>query len=178
MPTRSQVAETDRLILARPDPSDAPAVFAVHGDPATNLHNPHGPHRSLDESEAFLQTMLADWTRDSIGYCAVTRREDPGTVIGFAGIRVSQIEGKRVLNLYYRFTPSSWGYGFAGEAARTALGLARSLFPDTPVVALIREDNLPSRRLAERLGFESSHGSRDAEGRCVHVLSSPGCLTP
>jgi ribosomal-protein-alanine N-acetyltransferase len=168
---RSQVSETDRLILMRPDPSDAPAVFAVHGDPATNLHNPHGPHRSLDESEAFLQTMLADWTRDGIGYCAVARREDPETIIGFSGTRVGHIAGKPMLNLYYRFTPSSWGRGFAEEAARSALDLARSLFPDTPVVARIREDNMPSRRLAERLGFDSSHGTRDAEG------SSPGCLT-
>ncbi|MFD7924019.1 GNAT family N-acetyltransferase [Streptomyces sp. NPDC059740] len=154
----------------RPHAEDSPAVFAVHGDPATNLHNPHGPHRSLDESEACLKDWLADWDRFGIGYCAVAPRDQPEDVIGFAGVRVGRLEDEEVLNLYYRFRPSSWGQGFAGEAARAALKLACPLFVDHPVVALIRESNMSSRRLAERLGFQACDG-RDPAGR--HIFRIP-----
>ncbi|MBM9509489.1 GNAT family N-acetyltransferase [Actinacidiphila acididurans] len=151
------MTSTPRLILTRPHPDDADWVFAIHGDPATNRHNPHGPHTSLQESAGFLASVLADWDRDGIGYCAVSACQDPATVIGFAGTRLIDLAGDRVLNLYYRFTPSTWGQGIAQEAARTALDHARARFPGTPVVALIREDNQPSKRLAERLGLHPAH---------------------
>ncbi|WP_182314547.1 GNAT family N-acetyltransferase [Streptomyces sp. SCUT-3] len=176
MTERVRVAETERLTLTRPHADDGPAVFAVHGDPATNLHNPDGPHRSLDESEACLEGWLDDWVRDGVGYCAVALRGQPEAVIGFAGVRVSRLEGEDVLNLYYRFVPSAWGRGFAGEAARAALDFACPLFPDTAVVALIREDNTSSGRLAERLGLQAG-GDRDAAGRLIYRLPATARLT-
>lgn len=132
MRTRTPVTTTPRLLLTRPHPDDSDWVFAIHGDPATNQHNPHGPHASIQDSTRFLTSMLADWERDAIGYCAVTTRQDPTTVIGFAGTRLSDLAGDRVLNLYYRFTPTTWGQGIAQEAARAALDLARTRFPPAP----------------------------------------------
>lgn len=176
MTERVLVAEAQRLLLMRPHVDDGPVVFAVHGDPATNLHNPHGPHRSLDESEACLRGWLADWVRDGVGYCAVASRGEPEALIGFAGVRVSRREGEEVLNLSYRFRPSAWGQGFAEEAARAALKFACPLFPDTDVVALIREDNMPSRRRAERLGLQPA-GGRDPAGRSVYRLPATTRLT-
>lgn len=165
--------ETERLVLRVPRRDDAEAVFAIHGDPATNRHNPHGPHRSLAESRALLEEMIADWAGDGIGYFGVARREDPEAVIGFAGTRFKDLGGVRVLNLYYRFRPTAWGRGLAGEAARAALRFARAHSPDIPVVALVREDNLASIRLAERLGMARSPDLKDEEGRAVYVLASP-----
>jgi RimJ/RimL family protein N-acetyltransferase len=185
MTPRTLVAETERLLLTRPHIDDVAAVYALHGDPATNLHNPHGPHRAPQESAALLRSMLDDWERDGIGYCAVARREEPDVLIGFAGTRLTRLndaskldrpgrEGPGhtvpVLNLYYRFAPSVWGFGLASEAVGATLIVARRLFPEVPLVALIRDDNLSSRRLAERLGFRPHEGFEDPEGRTVYVL--------
>lgn len=38
---------TDHLVLRQPHGDDGPAMFAVHGDPATNRHNPAGPDRTV-----------------------------------------------------------------------------------------------------------------------------------
>lgn len=48
---------------------------------------------------------------------------------------------------------SIWGSGYATEAARVALKLARKHIPDVPVVAIINLENVPSLRVAERLGM-------------------------
>ena len=177
MRTRTPVTTTPRLLLTRPHPDDSDWVFAIHGDPATNQHNPHGPHASIQDSTRFLTSMLADWERDAIGYCAVTTRQDPTTVIGFAGTRLSDLAGDRVLNLYYRFTPTTWGQGIAQEAAHAALDLARTRFPTSAVVALIRADNQPSKRLAERLGLHPTH-TRDTAGRDIWRLSPTELARP
>jgi [ribosomal protein S5]-alanine N-acetyltransferase len=42
---------TQRLILCCLCVEDGSAMFAVHGDPATNLYNPAGPHPDVATSE-------------------------------------------------------------------------------------------------------------------------------
>ncbi|MBC3841080.1 GNAT family N-acetyltransferase [Streptacidiphilus sp. 4-A2] len=175
---RVGVVQTERLLLLRLQDGDAAAVFAVHGDPATNAYNPNGPHRSPAQSEAVLRVWLADWERDGIGYCLVVPRGNPAEVSGFSGLRVIELGGERVLNLYYRFVPSAWGRGLAAEAARAGLELAGRTLPELPVVALIGVDNLPSQRLARRLGF-ATDGTVDSENRYIYRLpSAPGPARP
>ncbi|WP_327069329.1 GNAT family N-acetyltransferase [Kitasatospora sp. NBC_01302] len=161
------IATTDRLLLRRPAPGDGAAVFAVHGDPATNRYNPTGPHPDLARSEATLRIWLDDWAERGIGYCTVSLRTDPEAVIGFTGTRLFELDGTPTLNLYYRYSPAAWGRGIAAEAARATLELAGELRPQTPVVALIDAANLPSRRLAESLGLRHS-GVDDREGRGIY----------
>lgn len=57
------------------------------------------------------------------------------------------------MNLYYRFTPSAWGQGYATELARTAVALAQTHFPHWPVIARTRAGNIASMRVAERAGL-------------------------
>ncbi|MDH6703961.1 ribosomal-protein-alanine N-acetyltransferase [Kitasatospora sp. MAA19] len=166
---RTIVATTERLLLTQPRQGDAEAVFAVHGDPETNRYNPNGPHRDLAQSQEMLDGFVADWERDGVGYCTVATREEPDTVIGFAGLYLHTLDGEQVFNLYYRFRPSAWGRGYAAEAARGAMAEALPRFPGVPVVALIHADNLPSRRLAERLGLVADPDGRvDQEDRLIH----------
>jgi RimJ/RimL family protein N-acetyltransferase len=58
-----------------------------------------------------------------------------------------------VLSLYHRFAPAAWGHGYAGEMVRAALDLAARLDGGEPVVAVIRDTNAPSLRVAERAGL-------------------------
>ena len=128
------------------------AVFTLHGDPVASRFSLSGP-RSRDASRELLKLWLGDWARHGIGYWAVEQRDAPGRVVGITGVRHNELEGQSVLNLAYRFSPRSWGSGYATEAARVALALARKHLPDVPVVAIIRLENLPSLRVAERLGM-------------------------
>ncbi|MEV0274747.1 GNAT family N-acetyltransferase [Hamadaea sp. NPDC050747] len=142
---------TDRLLLCRPTAADAAEHFAIHADPATNVHNPAGPQRDRAESEQTLGAWAFQWAKSGFGYWTV-RLAETGEVIGFGGVRPA-LPGEGGLNLYYRFATSAWGHGYAQETGRAALELARRRAPGEPVLALIRPENAPSIRVAERLGL-------------------------
>ncbi|MGH2514846.1 MAG: GNAT family N-acetyltransferase [Ktedonobacterales bacterium] len=146
------LVRTERLALRRPTAADGAAMFMVHGDPATNQYNSHGPDSDLATSEETLCQWLRQWEDDGCGYWAVTLPVD-GDVIGFGGVRRITWRDQDVLNLYYRFTPLAWGHGYATETARTAVELARAHLPALPVVARVRAVNVPSVRTAERAGL-------------------------
>jgi RimJ/RimL family protein N-acetyltransferase len=171
---RLPILSTARLHLLRPEQQDLDAVVAIHGDPETNRYNPDGA-ASFETCERWLGIWRGDWKQEGFGYFAVVTAAAPDHVIGVAGLKVATIRmpeesSFRALNLYYRFRPTAWGLGYAVEAAGAALDHARPLRPDLPVCALIRADNAPSRRLAERLGLREC-GVVDAAGRRVHLLN-------
>jgi len=163
---------TARLTLRRPHPGDSPAMFAVHGDPLTNQHNPAGPDPDPETSEATLRNWLRRWEIDGYGYWAVARAgtEDvhrrhavrpsravarAGTegIIGFGGVERQTLRDRDVLNLYYRLTSGVWHQGYATELAQTAVGLAQAYLPHLPVIARTRPHNIASQRTAERAGL-------------------------
>ena len=143
---------TSQLVLRRLRVGDGPALFAVHGDTATNLHNPAGPHPDLATSEEMLRQCLQHWQVFGFGYWAVTLAQEEN-VIGFGGIEHLHWQHRDVLNLYYRFTPGAWGQGYATELARAAVALGREHLSQWPIVARTRTPNIASIRTAERAGL-------------------------
>lgn len=144
---------TERLLLCVPtaDPDIADAYFAIHGDPATNVHNPAGAMVDPKAAAPVLAIWRRHWQDDGFGYWVVRDPRD-GQVLGFGGVRPA-IDEEDFLNLYYRFRPSAWGNGYATELGRAALALAAKAAPGVPVVALIRPRNEPSIRVVQRLGM-------------------------
>lgn len=142
---------TERLLLTVPSTRDADAYFAIHGDPATNRHNPAGPMVDPKAALAVLEVWNRHWREEGFGYWTV-RDPATGRVLGFGGIRPA-LRDEDFINLYYRFRPEAWGHGYATEVGRAALALAAKVSPGTQVAALIRPRNEPSIRVAERLGM-------------------------
>jgi RimJ/RimL family protein N-acetyltransferase len=102
--------QTTRLFLRRLQPTDGPAMFAVHGDPATYHYSPAVPHPDLATSEEMLRGCLQHWETYGFGYWAVTLAQED-KVIGFGGVEQRVWRDRDVLNLYYRFTPVHGGRG-------------------------------------------------------------------
>lgn len=144
---------TERLVLRRPQASDGPAMFAIHGDPATNQYNPAATDADLATSEEALREWQQHWEDHGFGYWAVMLSHTT-KVVGFGGIMHVAWPDRDVLNLYYRLTPNVWRQGHATELASTAVTLARAYLPHLPVVARIRPANIPSARTAERAGLQ------------------------
>ncbi len=74
-------------------------------------------------------------------------------ILGFGGVSRLVWRDRDVLNLYYRFTPTAWGQGYATELAQMAVTLARKYLPVWPIIACTRAKNMASIRTAERAGL-------------------------
>jgi len=141
-----------RLVLRRVQKSDGPAFCAVDGDPATHRYTPAGPAPDLASSEQRLHGWLEHWEEEGYGYrAAILPRTEQ--ILGFGGVRHDVWRERDVLNLYYRFTPSAWGQGYATELAQTAVALAQEHLPPWPVIARTRPGNSAPMRTAERAGL-------------------------
>ncbi len=162
------LVHTGRLVLRRVRVEDGPAMFTVHGDPATNLYNPSGPDPDRATSDKALRAWLQDWESVGYGYWVITLLHSEN-VLGFGGVRRIIWRDREVLNLYYRFIPAAWGQGYASEMAQKAVMLAREHIPTLAVVARTRENNRAAIRVAERAGLQ-----RRSELDTEHIVFASG----
>jgi [ribosomal protein S5]-alanine N-acetyltransferase len=144
---------TNDLVLRMPNPEDAPFVFSIEGDPETNQYRPAGPMRSLHEAEEKVSQWRKDWLTSGYGYWVASLPSEPD-IIGIGGVRTDRWQERDVLHLYYRFSPKSWGRGYATELARVAVDMSRQHLSKQAILARIRPTNKPSIRVAEKIGLE------------------------
>ena len=143
-----------RLIYRQPHPSDVQRLFAIFGDPQTNLFNPNGPMGSLEDAQRLLNHWLAQWAEYGYGWWAIALKEAPEHVIGFGGVAPLNYLTERRLNLGYRFAVEAWGQGYATELARDALAMAFETLELPEVFGLVRPDHAASIRVLEKLGMQ------------------------
>jgi ribosomal-protein-alanine N-acetyltransferase len=141
---------TRRLRLDPPTGDDAEAVWRIHSDPRTNVHNPAGPMTDRAGADRMVADWAAHWSAHGFGYWVV---RDATDVVGFAGLRCSTWQGRDVYNLYYRFSPESWGRGYATEAALAAVRLWSERLSAHPLMAYTTPGNLGSQRTALAAGL-------------------------
>ncbi|UWX96888.1 GNAT family N-acetyltransferase [Arthrobacter zhaoxinii] len=141
---------TERLLLRRLERADYDAAVRIHTDLRTNRHNPHTP--TVESAARSLQDFLDHWDREGFGYWAVAERETPDAVVGFTGLQRAVVDGRTILNLYYRYDPAVWGRGYAKEGAAEAVRRGRTLLPELPILARVTTTNtgLPAHRAGRR----------------------------
>jgi RimJ/RimL family protein N-acetyltransferase len=142
--------ETSRLRLRRFRPEDADAVFAVIGDEVAMQYYPR--KFTWDDAMAWVERNMRRYREDGHGLYAVTRK-DSDELIGDTGIVRQVINGETLLEVGYHFRRDQWGHGYATEAARACMDYAFRELGAERVISLIRSENIPSRRVAERNGM-------------------------
>ena len=143
---------TPTLVLRRPDRKDLDAILTIHSDPRACEHNPSDALATHDEAAGLLERWRDQWERHGAGYWTV-RRPDNTEALGFCGLKFVELHQRRVLNLFCRLAPQSWGQGIGGEAATAAVGWGRETWPEVPIIARIRPRNIASQRMAVGCGL-------------------------
>lgn len=141
-------ARTERLLLRPGWAEDAPALAAAIGDPAIvrNLASAPWPYR-LADAEAWLGTERAP---GEAGLLVLRRTRGAPQLVGAVGI------GRRpdgTNELGYWIARPCWGLGYATEAARAVVTLARHGLRLGTLSAGHFLDNPASGRVLEKLGF-------------------------
>ena len=141
---------TDRLDLRCPDPDgDLADLFAIFSDPDSWWYDLAGRHRDPEQTRRWLERAESCFRHDGLSYWTVRRRDDD-TIIGVGG---AQRQRTGAWNLNYRISTLYQRQGFAAELTRAAFSAASSVDATVPFVAWVDAHNLPSRRVAERLGL-------------------------
>lgn len=141
---------TDRLILRRPQGSDAITIFERYaGDPEVTRFLGWPRHRSLAETEAFLKVSDSEWERWPAGPYLILSRVD-GTVLGSSGFA---FETPYRAATGYVLAKDAWGQGYATETLRAIIEVARAIDVQR-LYALCHPQHRPSWRVLEKCGFE------------------------
>ena len=144
---------TDRLELRRFRSGDLDDLAAVFEKPEV-WRFPYGRGFTREETAAFLQTQLAEWSTCGFGcWLAIERKSD--RVIGYVGLSVPVFlpEILPAVEVGWRFDPGVWGRGYASEGARAALAEAFTTLGLNEVCSVPQSDNPASSRVCERLGM-------------------------
>ena len=152
MPQQPPRLTTARLSLRRPEEHDAAEILEILSNPSVVRHNPSDRVTQLDDVDALVRRWLRHWEQHGFGNCGVFE-EETGRLVGNCGVRWTTIHEERFLNLMYRFHPSTWGRGYATEAAAAVVGWAQESLPSEIVVARIRPSNRASQRVAAKVGL-------------------------
>lgn len=145
---------------------DLDDVARLLGDPQVMAFYPRP--RTRAESTAWIAWNEANYARD--GYGLWMLHDEAGRFVGDCGLTWQRVDGEERLELGYHLLPEHQGQGLATEAALACRELARSR-GEPEVIALIRPENLPSQRVAERVGLVMEKESVTASGTAFRVYA-------
>lgn len=143
-------ARTPRLFLRPGWPEDAPALAAAanHRTVARRLENVPFPYR-LDHATEWL-TRPHDPRAATM--LVISHEDDRPAIVGV--VSVIPREGEPMLGYWY--TPSAWGRGYATEAGRAAIDIARHAMGLRRLASRYHVDNPASGRVLRKLGFRET----------------------
>ncbi len=144
---------TNSLVLRELTPEDTADLYRIYGDPATNTFNPAGPYPDIAFASARLNDWIKEYKKYGYGNWAVSLREAPEHVIGFAGITLRTLDGSLTNNLGYRFSTDAWGKGLATEFCNFALTHGFKTLGLQEITAVVRPDHLASQRVLIKAGM-------------------------
>jgi len=145
-----QILETSRLILREFTPDDADALALVVSDPETMRFYPAPFDR--DGVEQWVARNVRRYAEHGHGLWAMVLKSS-GEMIGDCGLTVQNVDGVNEIEVGYHVRRDLWGQGLATEAAHACRDYGFARLPVKRIISLIRPENLPSRRVAEKNGM-------------------------
>jgi ribosomal-protein-alanine N-acetyltransferase len=154
-----QSFETLRLLLRKPLPGDAQGIFRRYGgDPVVTQFLNWPTHRTIADTYAFLRWSDAEWERWPVGpYLLFCREGQNQRVLGSAGIAFKEHEAPEA---GYALAQSAWGQGYATEALRAMVEIARLLGLES-LRARCHVEHADSLRILEKCGFRCEGIARE-----------------
>ncbi|MFY1692687.1 GNAT family N-acetyltransferase [Plantactinospora sp. WMMB782] len=166
---RRPPAATERLAFAEMTADDLDDIAALLGDPGVMRYYP----RPKDRAEAL------DWIRWNEGLYRregfglwVIRSRATGEFVGDCGLTPQEVDGVVDVEVGYHVRADLQGRGFATEAAAACRDHARELLGVDRLIAIIHPENIPSQRIAEKIGLRFERTTTSRSGDPVRVYAA------
>jgi len=164
---------TERLLVRPWTVDDAPAAFAIFGDPEVARFAGPRPE-SVEVTRSRLERWLGHFERlaNGLGFWAVVEQAS-GTIVG--EVKLVRYGGPQSgspdVELGYHVNRQYWGRGFATEAGRGALRYGFEQLDLPRIWLMARSENSASLRVAAKLGVRhvrrEQHDDRQLEIFCL-----------
>jgi [ribosomal protein S5]-alanine N-acetyltransferase len=143
--------ETSRLTLRHPTLADVPRLFAFLGDAEAMRYT----HADTSLRQCRRRIAVHEWQRRRNGYApwTVVRKAD-ARIIGWGGLYDDPFDPGWGIEVAYYFEPDVWGRGYATELTLACTGFADDVLGLPELRAFARPENVGSRRVLEKAGFE------------------------
>jgi ribosomal-protein-alanine N-acetyltransferase len=150
MPNKELIA-TQRLRIRPIEIGDAAFLLRLLNDPAFIRNIADRNVRTLDDAVRYMEAgPIASYAKNGFGLWLVTLA-DSGEPAGICGLLRRDVLPD--VDIGYAFLPEFTGRGYAFESARAVLEFGRNTLGFRRIVAVVDQDNAPSIRLLEKLGF-------------------------
>lgn len=168
METGDVLIETSRLVLRelRPDDLDFVASMLAHPEVMRFWPRPY----SREEARDWIRDQRDRYGRHGHGYWLAVERVT-GRPVGQAGVLTLEVDGAEEVSLGWILHRPFWRRCFATEAARGCLRYAFDTLGERYVIAPIRPENIPSQRVALKLGMEKEARTTYRAG-LLHLIFS------
>jgi [ribosomal protein S5]-alanine N-acetyltransferase len=144
------ILETSRLLLRDFCREDADALALVISDPETMRFYPAPCDRT--GVEQWIERNQRRYAKHGHGLWAMVLKST-GELIGDSGLTFQNVQGVDELEIGYHVRRDLWGQGLATEAARACRDYGFGRLSAARIISLIRPENIPSRRVAEKNGM-------------------------
>ena len=122
-------------------------------DKVNTKYYPIIPVTNPERADLWIQSQMDRYKAGTYGMCAVHLKET-NEFIGQAGALIQEVDGKQEYEVGYHFFQEHTGNGYATEAARHMKEWIFNEHPVDSVISIIRTDNIPSQKVAERHGMQ------------------------
>lgn len=158
--------ETERLILRSWKHEDCESFAELNGN--RNVMKYFPATLSVDESNAFVNRIKAEFEETGYGLYAVEIKET-GEFIGYVGFHRFTFDApfSPGWEIGWRILDKFWNNGYATEAAKACLNLAREKRLCNKLYSFTAVPNIPSENVMKRIGM-------DYQGTFMHPALADG----
>ncbi|MUG43579.1 GNAT family N-acetyltransferase [Paenibacillus woosongensis] len=143
---------TNRIYLRRFILKDISDYYDLASDPDVTAYTMWNTHRVLDESQAYVDSVLRKYNNKEAYHWGIIARES-GKLIGRTGFISFDVAHDRT-EIGFVISKKYWGQGIVVEATREILCYAFDTIGINRVEGRCNHDNVGSRRVMEKLGMK------------------------
>ena len=160
---------TDRLEFHPMGNDDLDDLAGLLGDPAVMRYYPRV--RSRAEARDWISWNQGLYDREGFGLWVV-RLRGTGEFVGDCGLTPQEVEGVTDIEVGYHVRADRQGHGYATEAAAACHDHARDVLRVPRLIAIIHPDNVPSQRVAEKIGLSHERDATSSDGDPVRIYAT------
>jgi RimJ/RimL family protein N-acetyltransferase len=147
--------------------NDLDSMVALLGDPEVMTF--YTSPKSREETQGWINWNKNNYAQYGFGLWIIETLD--GEFVGDCGLTWQQVDGERALEVGYHVRRDLQGYGYATEAASACREYAAQLGQPN-LVAIIHPENVPSQRVAEKIGLTFQSSSVDSRGQVRSVFGA------